>query len=739
MVDEIPGLNALAADVVVREVWPAVSRGADHSFLGRIWMRIPRLLISSVALVAVCLAADAQVNSASRPASQASPQTILPRTILLRTGSPHMIQTARAVHSLPPEQAAQASPVRLRAVVTYYDPYIDSRHGALFVHDASGGVFVSVPARPILPIKPGSLVEITGVTAPGDYAAVVNGSRVQLIGQSSLPPDAPSTTLTQLLTGVFDCQWVKVEGRVRSAHVGPNNVVLGIAADGGVLTAITVRQPGIDYESLVDSLVRIDGNAAPLFNLRRQMVGVHLFFPTLSQVTVIQPATRDPFAVPAVPLAELFRFSPDPGLLHRVHVQGTVTLDWPGRVLCIQDAKAGICMQTTQMASVPVGSYVDVVGFPAINLFKPSLEDAVFRTTGAPIASPSPLAISPDQAVKGDLDGRLVRVDAELIGRDVAAANPTVMLRAGGVLFPAILPKDFPLGAALPWKEGSLVRIIGVCNVQVDSLSTTVGEGAVRPESVHILLRSVDDIAVLKAPTWWTSQHALESLSAVCLLVLASFAWIAILRKRVALQTRALRGSEERLRHLSEHDALTGLPNRILLQDRCQTSLKRAVRFKSCLGVLMVDTDEFKIVNDALGHQAGDKLLCELARRLCACVRETDTVARIGGDEFVVLLPDLRIPAEAESIAAKIVAAAAQPYAIDRTQTVITVSVGVVTYPEAGADLESLMRCADTAMYAAKEKGKNSFQVYRASVAATGGGGNSLAHTPHIPLTTGGA
>jgi diguanylate cyclase (GGDEF)-like protein len=199
-----------------------------------------------------------------------------------------------------------------------------------------------------------------------------------------------------------------------------------------------------------------------------------------------------------------------------------------------------------------------------------------------------------------------------------------------------------------------------------------------------------------------------------------------------------LRGSEERLRHLSEHDALTGLPNRILLNDRCQNSLKRAVRFQSCLGLLMVDADEFKVVNDALGHQAGDKLLCELAERLCGCVRETDTVARIGGDEFIVLLPDLRIPAEAETIAAKIVAAVALPYAIDHTHALITVSVGVVTFPEAGADLDTLMQCADLAMYAAKEKGKNSFQVYRPT-AFVSGGGNSLLHQPQVPLTTGGA
>ena len=684
-------------------------------------MRVRRQIAPMVALVGASLMAGAQAPSAPR-------------------GPHRTIAAARAVHNLPPEQAAQAFPVHLRAVVTYYDPYIDSRHGALFVNDASGGVFVSVPARPILPIKPGALVDITGVSAPGDYAPVVHGSQVQLIAQSRLPANPPKTTSTQLLTGAFDCQWVEVEGRVRSAHVGQNNVVLGIAGNGGSITAITLRQPGVDYESLVDSLVRIVGNAAPLFNQSRQMVGVHLFFPTLNQVRVIQAAPRDPFSVPAVPVSQLFRYSPDPGLLHRVHIQGTVTLDWPGYMLCIQDARDGICMQTAQAASVPAGTFVDVVGFPAINLFKPSLEDAVFRPASGSVESPPLASITPEMAVKSDLDGKLVRIDAELIGWDFAAADPTLMLRAGDVVFPAILPKDSALGATLPWKDGSLVRVTGICIVQVDSLSTNLGEGAVRPESVHILLRSIDDIAVLKAPTWWTSQHTYESFSVVGLLVLASFAWIVVLRHRVALQTRALRGSEERLRHLSEHDSLTGLPNRMLLIDRCQNSLKRAARFQSCLGLLMVDADEFKIVNDALGHQAGDKMLRELAERMCACVRETDTVARIGGDEFVVLLPDLRIPAEAESIAAKIVAAVAQPYTIDHTQAVITVSVGVVTYPEAGSDLDTLMNYADEAMYAAKEKGKNSFQVYRATSAPAGGAGsNSLLHPPHFPLTTGGA
>jgi diguanylate cyclase (GGDEF)-like protein len=621
----------------------------------------------------------------------------------------------------------------LRVVVTYYDPYIDSRHGALFVCDRTGCIFVAISTRPILSLQAGTLVEITGVSGPGDYASDVLGTEVRVAGQSHLPTNPSKLTLTQLLTGAFDAQWVEIEGRVRSVHLKLHNVALEIATEDGTVDAVSLRQDGVDYQSLVDSLIRLRSNAGAVTN-QHQLVGVRMFFSTLRQVSVIQPASRDPFAVPAVPIAELFRYSPDPGLLRRVHVQGEVTLDWPGRMLCIQDATNGICMQTAQADDVPLGSFVDVAGFPAINLFKPSLEDAVFRAASG-LAAPPPIAITPDQAVKGNLDGKLVRIDAELVGRDFAAAEPTLMLRAGGVLLPAILPKDAALGAALPWKEGSIVRITGVCNVQVDSLSTNLGEGEVRPESMHILLRSIDDVSLVQAPSWWTPRQILEVLAAAGIVVLSAFTWIVVLRHRVKLQTRALRASEERLRHLSEHDALTGLPNRILLNDRLQTALKRAERFETCLGLLLVDVDGFKEVNDAFGHQAGDTLLCELAGRLNECVRATDTVARIGGDEFVVLLPDLRIPAEAANIAAEIVAAVSTPMAIDHAQTVITASIGVVTYPEGSTSQEALMQCADEAMYAAKEKGKNGFQVYRPKPVAFGGeGGSVLGPVPHSPL-----
>jgi len=656
-------------------------------------MRFRGLFGASAAVAAVCFSVGGQRFAAA--------QATLPT-----------LTTARDVHLLPPEQAARQYPVHLRAVVTYYDPYIDLRHGALFACDRSGCIFASVPLRPILPIHAGDMVDITGISGSGDYAPIVVGREVQFVAKSHLPQNVQRVALSRLLTGAFDAQWVETEGRVRSVHLQPRNVVFEIATDGGSFPAVTLRQPGADYEALIDSLVRIRGNAAPVFNQNRQMVGVHLFFPSLREIRVIQAAPRDPYAVPVVPVSKLFRFNPDHGILHRVHVQGRVTLDWPGHMLCILDGEDGICMQTAEAVGVAAGTFVDVVGFPAINLLKPTLEDAQFRAAGAAAAPSAPVPIAAPQTIQGDLDGKLVQVDGELIGRDFSGAGPTLLLRAGRLLFPVILPPQSVADDALLLKEGSRLRITGVCIVQFDILSTNLGEGEVRPESAHILLRSVADIAVLHAPSWWTPRHTLGAFVAVGLVILAAFTWIVVLRHRVAQQTQALRLSQERLRHLSEHDALTGLPNRLLLDDRLRTALPRADRFKTCLGLLMVDADGFKSVNDALGHQAGDKLLCGLARRLCACVRATDTVARIGGDEFIVLLPDLRVPAEAEMIARKLVTAAAQPYEIEHSLAIVTISIGIVTYPEYKNDPETLMRYADEAMYAAKQKG-NGFEVYQ--------------------------
>jgi diguanylate cyclase (GGDEF)-like protein len=171
-----------------------------------------------------------------------------------------------------------------------------------------------------------------------------------------------------------------------------------------------------------------------------------------------------------------------------------------------------------------------------------------------------------------------------------------------------------------------------------------------------------------------------------------------------------------RMAHLAQHDSLTDLPNRVLLEDRLGQALAMADRNALRLAVLFVDVDHFKAVNDTLGHALGDRLLQSVAGRLLACVRKPDTVSRQGGDEFVVLLSEVAHAQDAALIAEKMILAVAAIHPIDAHELNVTVSIGIATYPEDGSSAEDLMRHADFAMYHAKDSGRNNYQFYRADM-----------------------
>jgi diguanylate cyclase (GGDEF)-like protein len=170
--------------------------------------------------------------------------------------------------------------------------------------------------------------------------------------------------------------------------------------------------------------------------------------------------------------------------------------------------------------------------------------------------------------------------------------------------------------------------------------------------------------------------------------------------------------AEERIRHMAQHDSLTGLPNRMLFSDRLQLALAAARRNDDQLALLFVDLDRFKPINDAYGHAMGDLLLKEVARRLHCCVRDSDTVARTGGDEFVVLLPSIGSAEDALRVAGKIRQALAETYEFEGCRVDISASIGIAMYPEHGGDAMSLSKSADDAMYRAKDEGRNNVQIF---------------------------
>ncbi len=170
--------------------------------------------------------------------------------------------------------------------------------------------------------------------------------------------------------------------------------------------------------------------------------------------------------------------------------------------------------------------------------------------------------------------------------------------------------------------------------------------------------------------------------------------------------------AEEQLVHLAHYDALTKLPNRVLFYDRLKQGMAQALRRGSSVGVMFVDLDRFKLANDTLGHAAGDLLLQQVSQRLADCIRKGDTVARLSGDEFGVILGDLRVAEDACVVAQKILDALVKPFFIQEHELYVTASVGISMYPVDGNDAQDLLKNADTAMYRAKEAGRNTYRFY---------------------------
>ena len=195
--------------------------------------------------------------------------------------------------------------------------------------------------------------------------------------------------------------------------------------------------------------------------------------------------------------------------------------------------------------------------------------------------------------------------------------------------------------------------------------------------------------------------------------------------------SRNLRQSNEQIRYMAYHDSLTKLPNRRMFSEYLSHALAHAKRRNQALALMYLDLDDFKVINDTLGHQAGDEVLTELSNRLSDCIRdedylgrpaaasrrsETETVARLGGDEFIIFLPDINSPYEAANVANRVLESLAIPFHVENRDLHVSASIGITTYPKDGNDVETLIKNADMAMYHAKEKGKNAYSYYQESM-----------------------
>ncbi len=229
-------------------------------------------------------------------------------------------------------------------------------------------------------------------------------------------------------------------------------------------------------------------------------------------------------------------------------------------------------------------------------------------------------------------------------------------------------------------------------NPTLISKAKTVGAGAylIKPPKIQEIERAAA-IAMARFKDMMELRHLNEKL-----------------REEIALRQQA----EKDIKHMATHDALTGLPNRWLLSDRFKVEMAHAKRNRQLLGIMLLDLDHFKDVNDTLGHNTGDKLLQITGKRLTNLLRKSDTTVRMGGDEFIILLPEMTQAEDAVEAAQKILATIRKPFIISSIEIQITTSIGITLCPTDGEDLETLMKNVDIAMYHAKEQGRDNYQYF---------------------------
>jgi signal transduction histidine kinase/AmiR/NasT family two-component response regulator len=444
-----------------------------------------------------------------------------------------VIRTIREVRLLPTREAGRGNPVRLRGVVTAV-----AGTSNLFVQDSTAGIYVPLRGDPGDPLEAGQSVEVTGRTGAGDFAPIVADARVRVIGHAAWP--APlRVPLGDLFSGRYDSQWVEAEGVVQAVGIQGTRAFLLIREGTYTFRAILRDLAGEPLpEHLIDTKVRVRGACASIFNERRQLLGIRLHVPALRFVTVVEPAARDLLALPVEALNTLMQFNPGKSPGHRVRMQGIATLQQPNGTVFINGPAGGLAVHLRSHVPVAPGDRLDVVGFAAAGDYLPVLMEAVVLTqTHGP--APSPVYITPDEALGGNYHAQLVEIEAYLVDQSVRTAETVYRLRIGRHTFNAFLANTPGAAGLSAVPVGSLVAVRGVA--LAEPVKTIGADGGVSIRSFRVLLRAPGDLVVLKSAPWWSVTRALWVLGAMLVVALTASTWIVVLRARVRGQTAVIR------------------------------------------------------------------------------------------------------------------------------------------------------------------------------------------------------
>lgn len=444
------------------------------------------------------------------------------------------LTTARELRALPEAEAARHYPVHLRAVITLVEP-----QRTIFLRDDSGASFIRW-GKNLPDLRAGEHIEVEGITYPGLYLTGIVGNKVTILSEGE-PPEPRHVSYEQLASGQFHYDWVEVHGIVRSITPGEKYSVLKLALGNGSLDVYPVDDDPPPDEHLVDATVRISGIAAGYINDRRQLVAPHLRVRSLADVTVLEPAPAEPFAIDTTPTSQLLRFAPNGRAGHRVKVRGVVTQQEPGSAVYLRDGTQGLRVRTTTTETFAPADVVEALGFPTMGTLSAELDDAVLRRTGETAPVDANAAVVKDLAA-GKLDDDLVEVEADV--RDVLHEPDRIRLtvQAADTAFQAIIPSAAS-AMEIP-SAGARVRLRGICRV-IEATQPTRSFNT-RARTFELLLSNAPGaVTILRRPPWWTTQR-LEIAAGILLgLAVLALAWVALLRRQVLHQTTLIRTQVE--------------------------------------------------------------------------------------------------------------------------------------------------------------------------------------------------
>jgi signal transduction histidine kinase/ActR/RegA family two-component response regulator len=462
---------------------------------------------------------------------------------LVREGAPKIapaITTVAAVRALRDVGPGLRIPVRLRGVVTFYDP---DWH-ILFFQDRTAGIFVQSPG--VHPVSTGQFVELEGAVNMLGFAPMVDHAKFRALGKGAMP-EPKRLPPQDVFTGRYDSQWVEQEGVVQSLGRQSAHLNMGLASG---LYRFGIQVPYPEDRplpgGLLDAKVRVRGAAGAIINEQKQLVGIRVYVPSLDYV---QPLPVEPGIVkppPLRPIASLLRFSLDSDWDHQVRVRGVVTYRRLGaRELYAIDESGGILVRAIQDTSaLRPGDRIEAAGFASSSGQTPELDGATLTTLehGAP---PPATLVNAQEALGGAREGQLISLDARLLNRVRQPVEHVLSLRAGDVLFSATLEDSGAQDPLERLRDDSLVRVTGVCAVQRSPSSGI-------PQSFQLLMRSPGDVVTLADASWWTRDRIMGAAAALGAAILMFAFWVLMLSGRVRSQTAVIQRKLESVAALKE-------------------------------------------------------------------------------------------------------------------------------------------------------------------------------------------